>query len=180
MLGYDSIADVPATIASYKEFILEHKDATYSQGSGCNAKTYHYLTISRYSTTNGPDISTSVLTDANNYFASIADLFDKTTTELLTYTAEELSSYKTNVTTHYNAVVNTFNLAVYDKFFSHYDALNLISRLGDAESSYSYKIIADRLTAAIAVDYSAYSLEEMTAHYNSIMQMLQLRLLFQT
>lgn len=169
VLGYDSIADVPATIASYKEFTLEHKDATYSQGSGCNAKTYHYLTISRFSTTNGPDISTSVLTDANNYFASIADLFDKTTTELLTYTAEELSSYKTNVTTHYNAVVNTFNLAVYNKFFSDYDALNLISRLGDAESSYSYKIIADRLTAAITVDYSAYSLEEMTAHYNSIM-----------
>ena len=176
VLLYANAQSVPTTVTKKVIYQYYNTDASYESGTGCNKKTYHYLTLSSASRT--PEtVDTTVIKSLYDVATSeaYAEYLTKDISQLLTLDNDTLNAVKTALTTRYNALINvtTFDgQAAYTKYFGTpgIDVKGTIDRITEALGMITYIEACEYLMDQLDVDIDALDFQGLSDLYTEMDQ----------
>ena len=175
LLGYDDVADLPASVVASKSFSVTHTvKNTYDGWTGnghtsstsCNNTTHSYdynhnftffYAVSSAESKDGATISTQIIKDSADALAPYEQYLDDTLAEAVALAEPFLSTAETDIKAAKAAVVNAFSEGIWKHFFDDDAVVAGLALIDLAQEVLVHKTFADNLNAYVAAGYAGYS-----------------------
>ncbi|MBR2414884.1 MAG: hypothetical protein IKB13_10330, partial [Clostridia bacterium] len=184
---FETIDEIPSSFltevsytyahTSYKQALLSKDSESYTEGSGCNAKTYYKGSYDAYKwnyMSAKPVRTVAKNTTAKKYLKSVLKFFNE---EVLAYTQEDLLDMPLSTLEYLDKQAVDFQKMMNNNFndatLAHFDVPKseieaFVTRLAFAHKVVAAKAAIDNMDALVGSEYNEDSYSQMSSLYNKV------------